>query len=124
MAGRWGKLKKKKKKDGVDHEKLSVTKLGEQHIKTMRVGQLFPFSGIPGRLQPWNSYTCLDYMEAIMEPIFVLSGKQRRSGEGLRNSRAFLCHLHFCHLPLVLQIPWRHTAAMMRRASGVQEPLG
>lgn len=22
----------------------------------MRVGQLFPFSGIPGRLQPWNSY--------------------------------------------------------------------
>lgn len=59
----------------------------------MRVGQLLPFSGIPGRLQPWNSYACLDYTEAVMEPIFVPSSKQHKSGEGLHNSRAFFVSL-------------------------------
>lgn len=65
-----------------------------------------------------------------METLFVLSTKEHSNGEGLHNSRAILCCLHFCHLRLVLhllvsiQTPWWHAAAMMRRVNGVQVPLG
>lgn len=48
-----------------------------------------------------------------METLFVPSTKQRSSGEGLHNSRAFLCHLHFCHLLLVASSPASHPDTMV-----------